>query len=78
MVDPVSSGDRERTFRWLKIGTVLLVGLSAGLISVQGDAGPMFVAGAALAGLVVGAALVWYLFPSVESIAPASERRYRK
>jgi len=78
VVDPVSGGDRERTFRWLKVGTVLLVGLSAGLISVQGGAGPGLVAGAALAGLVVGAALVWYLFPSVEAIAPASGRRYRE
>ena len=75
MVDPVSSADRARTLRRVKFGTVLLVGLSAGLISAQGGAAIELVAGSALAGLLVGGALVWYLFPDVDSIAPAARGR---
>lgn len=75
MVDPVSSADRVRTLRWVKLGTVLLVGLSAGLISVQGGAAVGLVAGSVLAGLLVGGALVWYLFPDADAIAPAARGR---
>ena len=78
MVDPISDADRARALRWAKIGLVLLVGISTGLISVQGDAPFEVVVGSIVAGLVVGAALVWYLFPDSDSIAPASSRRYRK
>lgn len=75
MVDPVSSADRVRTLRWVKLGTILLVGLSAGLISVQGGATMGLIAGSVLAGLLVGGALVWYLFPDADSIAPAARGR---
>lgn len=78
MVDPISRTDRVRTLRRLKIGTVLLVGLSAGLISVQGDASAELVAGAVGGGLLVGTALVWYLFPDADALAPASRRRFRE
>lgn len=75
MVDPVSSADRVRTLRWVKLGTVLLVGLSAGLISVQGGATIELAAGSTAAGLFVGGALVWYLFPDADAIAPAARGR---
>jgi len=75
VVDPVSSADRVRTLRWVKLGTVLLVGLSAGLISVQGGAAAGLIAGSVLAGLLVGGALVWYLFPDADAIAPAARGR---
>lgn len=78
MVDPISRSDRAKTLRRLKVGTVLLVGLSAGLISVQGDASLELVAGAVVGGLLLGAALVWYLFPDLEAIAPATEQRFRR
>lgn len=78
MAGPVSGDDRARTLRWLKLGTVVLVGLSAGSIAAQGGASVELIAGAALAGLLVGVALVWYLFPDAEALAPASKRRYRE
>ena len=78
MTGPVSDEDRERTMTRLKVGTVLLVGLSAGLITSQGDASPAVVAAAVVAGLLVGAALVRFLFPSIEQLAPASNREYRR
>ena len=78
MTGPVSNEERERTMTGLKMVTVLLVGLSAGLITSQGDASPVVVAAAVLSGLLVGAALVRFLFPSVEQLAPASNREYRR
>lgn len=78
MVDPISSAERSRTLRRVKIGTVLLVGLSAGLIAVQSGGSVEVIAGAVFGGTVVGAALVWYLFPDVDALAPASSRGYRK
>jgi len=78
MTGPVSDEERERTMTRLKVGTVLLVGLSAGLITSQGNASPVVIAAAVLSGLLVGAALVRFLFPSVEQLAPASNREYRR
>jgi hypothetical protein len=78
MVDPISDEERARTMLWAKVALVLLVGASAGLITSQGDASLEVVGGAIGVGLLVGAALAWYLFPSVEEISPASDRRYRK
>ncbi len=67
-----------RTFWLAKVGTVLLVGLSAGLMAVHGEAALGTVLSAVGGGLLVGTVLVWYLFPDVEAIAPASSHRYRK
>ena len=78
MTGPVSDEERERTMTRLKVVTVLLVGLSAGLITSQGNASLTVVAAAVLSGLLVGAALVRFLFPSVEQLAPASNREYRR
>ena len=78
MVDPISNDERARTLLWVKLATVLLVGLSAGLIAIQGDAPFEIILGAVGGGALVGAALVWYLFPDVDAIAPASSRRYRE
>ena len=78
MTGPISEEDRERTMGRLKIGSVLLVGLSAGLITSQGDASLRVVAVAVAAGLALGAVLVRYLFPSLEGLSPASDRDYRR
>ena len=78
MTGPVSDEERERTMTRLKVVTVLLVGLSAGLVTSQGDASLVVVAAAIVAGLLVGAALVRFLFPSIEQLAPASNREYRR
>ncbi|MFO7927937.1 MAG: hypothetical protein ACQET5_10950 [Halobacteriota archaeon] len=78
MVDPITNDDRKRTLRWAKLATVCLVGLSAGLISIQGEAAVELVAGSVLAGLLVGTGLVWYLFPGADELAPGAGQRYRK
>jgi cell division protein FtsW (lipid II flippase) len=78
VVDPVSEDDRRRTLWRAKIASVALVGGSAGLITLQGDAGLAAVAVAVVVGLCLGAALVWYLFPDLETLAPASGDRYRR
>ncbi|WP_335998585.1 hypothetical protein [Halorientalis halophila] len=63
MVGPVSNEDRAAFLRRAKVGFVLLVGGSAGLITFQGSPGLPVVAGAVVAGLVVGAALTYFAFP---------------
>ena len=78
MVDPVTDEDRERTMLYVKVALTVLVGLSAGLIASQGDASLETVAGAVLAGFVVGGSLAWYLVPDAAAVSPTSNRRYRK
>ena len=78
MSGPISQEDRERTMTRLKVGVVLLVGLSGGLITSQGEAAWTVVAAAVAGGLVVGATLVWLLFPDLEDVSPGTDREYRK
>ena len=78
MTGPISEEDRERTMGRLKIGSVLLVGVSSGLIPSQGDASLRVVVAAVVAGLALGVILVRYLFPSFEGLSPASDRDYRR
>lgn len=75
MVDPVSSEERSRFARRLKIGFVLLVGLSAGLITLQGDVGLVGFAVATVGGSVVGALLVWLAFPNREEFERGGRSR---
>lgn len=73
MVGPMSSEERAKGALRIKLGATALVGLSAGLITLQGDV-PLWMTGVAvLAGLVVGAALVWFVFPGTGEVR--SERR---
>lgn len=78
MAGPISDEDRRRTMTRLKVGVVLLVGASGGLITSQGDASLEVVVAAVAGGLLLGALLVWYLFPGLEALSPASNREYRK
>lgn len=67
MVGPsLSEEEQERSRLRLKAGFVLLVGGSAGMIAVQGDASLPIALGVVAAGLLLGVALVVYL----SSIAP--------
>ena len=61
MVRPTSDEDRRDAMNQLKIGIVLLVGASAGLIAFFGDGSLFEIAVAVGAGLVVGVALLAYL-----------------
>lgn len=62
MVGPLSDDQRRLGARRLQIGFVLLVGVSAGLISLQADPTPLQVAAAVLGGLALGVLLVAYLY----------------
>jgi membrane associated rhomboid family serine protease len=61
MVGPISQEERSAAMTRLKIGVVLLVGASGGLIALHGGAGPLVLVAATVGGLVVGGLLMWYL-----------------
>jgi len=73
MVGPISNRERQHFARKLKIGFVLLVALSGGLISLYGDASPLVALAATGGGVAVGVVLVWIAFPASSS----SDREYR-
>lgn len=54
-------GDDDGGQMQLKVGFVLLVGLSGGLTALQGDASLAVVGLATLGGALAGGLLVWYL-----------------
>jgi hypothetical protein len=75
MVGPMSSEERSEGAFKIKIGATLVVGVSMGLITLQGDV-PLWMTGVAvLAGLVVGAALVWFVFPGTGEVKSTRGRR---
>lgn len=63
MVGPRAEEERRSAYRRFQAGLVIVVGGSAGLIAVNGDAALPVVAAASLGGLVVGVVLVWQVFP---------------
>lgn len=73
MVGPISGDDRESAALRIKVAFSVLVGASAGLITLQGHPSLAVVAGAVLGGLAVGALLVRYVFPGTGEVV--SERR---
>ena len=69
MVGPVSDEERD-AFAWkIKVGFVLLVAFSAGLITLQADAGLVGFLAASGAGAAMGVLLVWIAFPDRERLA---------
>jgi membrane associated rhomboid family serine protease len=63
MVGPISSEERASFATKVKLGFTVLIGLSAGLVTLQGDPSPLIFVGAVVGGLVVGGLLVWFVFP---------------
>jgi membrane associated rhomboid family serine protease len=63
MVGPIPSEDRDSFTLRIKIAFALVIGASAGLITLQGDVSLAVTALAALGGTVVGALLTWFVFP---------------
>ncbi|MFP8955935.1 hypothetical protein ACLI4Y_04345 [Natrialbaceae archaeon A-CW3] len=61
MVRPRQSALDADSLRRMKIGFVLLVGLSGGMMAIQGGAPPLVIGLATLTGLLAGGALLWYL-----------------
>ena len=73
MVGPSTSDDERRTAALrFKAGFVLLVGLSGGLVAFSVGASTSEVAAVVVAGLLVGAALTWWLVRSYRQIRPRS------
>jgi lysozyme family protein len=52
---------RDDANRRLKLGFVALVAVSAGLVAFRANASPLALAGALLAGTVLGVALLWFI-----------------
>ena len=61
MVGPPSEAERRSSMNRLKAAIVVLVGASAGLVTLSGGGSPVQIAVAVVAGLLVGAALLAYL-----------------
>jgi hypothetical protein len=61
MVGPPSEEEKRGAMSRLKLGIVVVVGLSAGLITVSGGGSAVQVAVAVVAGLVLGIGLLGYL-----------------
>jgi hypothetical protein len=78
VVGPIPDAERGSFLRRVKAGFALLVGLSGGLMALQAEAGAVTVGVATLAGVGLGAALVWLAFPSRSEPDNRSEdRRFR-
>lgn len=63
MVGPLSDAERRSGLFRLKVTVTIIVGVSAGLMTLQGDAAVPVIAGAVAVGLVAGGVLAWYVFP---------------
>lgn len=61
MVGPPSDDEKREAMARLKIALVVLVGASAGLITLSGGGSVLEIGVAVVAGLAVGAALIAYL-----------------
>jgi hypothetical protein len=75
MVGPISDEERSSFTLKVKLGLTVLIGISAGLVTLQGDATLPIIAGAVLGGMVVGGALVWFVFPDGTTMTGKSGRR---
>ncbi|WP_435077300.1 hypothetical protein [Halococcus sp. AFM35] len=64
MVGPTTREERRSASRRLKLGFVALVGISGGLITLQGDVPLLLTLLAVLVGLLVGVVIVALAFPS--------------
>ena len=76
MVGPIPSAERDSLAFRVKVAFAFVIGVSAGLITLQGDV-PLAVTGlVTLLGLVFGVLVTWFVFPgSGESVRTESRRR---
>lgn len=71
MVGPsITKEKRDATNRRLKIGLVLLVGVSGGLVSLQADPTPVQIAAVVGVSLLIGAALTWFVVRTLKEFSP--------
>lgn len=64
----ISEDDRTTFSRRFRVGFVLLVAASGGLVTLQADPTPMQFGAAVVAGLVVGLALLGFLLRSARQL----------
>lgn len=71
MVGPsITKEKRDATNRRLKVGMVLLVGVSGGLVSLQADPTPAQIAAAVGVSLLIGVALTWFVVRTLKEFSP--------
>jgi hypothetical protein len=76
MVGPIPSAERESLAFRVKVGFSLVIGLSAGLITLQGDVSLAVTGLVTLLGLLFGVLVTWFVFPgSGETVRTDSRRR---
>ncbi|PSQ07712.1 hypothetical protein BRC93_15920 [Halobacteriales archaeon QS_5_70_15] len=78
MVGPIPSADRESLAFRVKVAFSLVIGASAGLITLQGDVSPAVTVAVALVGLVFGALVTWFVFPESGERARTDSRFRRR
>lgn len=78
MVEPVSDETRSEFARKARIGFVVLVGLSGGLIALQINAGLTGLLAATGIGIGVGILLVWIAFPDPGDLRPGDRTETRR
>ena len=76
MVGPISSADRESLAFRVKVAFSLVIGASAGLITLQGDVSLAVTGLVTLLGVVFGVLVTWFVIPgSGETARDGSRRR---
>jgi len=78
MVGSSTEENRSSLVRRLKMGIVLVVGLSMGLVALNGGAPLEFITLAVAAGLAVGVLLVRIVFPGTGEAEGLRRRRGRR
>lgn len=64
---PDLEAEKRRTLRRMKVGLILLLTASAGLIAVFAEAQPLEILAALGGGFVAGVVLQWVVFPTLDS-----------
>jgi len=77
MERPDVGAQRRRVLARVRRGTIGLVGASGGLVAVYADGSLPAIAAAAVAGVLLGAVLVWLALPNAEDVTPGRGGRNR-
>lgn len=75
MVGPISTEERQSKLQKIKIGIAVLVGVSMGLVALQGGASLPVIGGATVAGAALGGVLAWYVFPDADAYEGREDSR---
>jgi antibiotic biosynthesis monooxygenase (ABM) superfamily enzyme len=75
MVGPIPSTERDSLAFRVKVVFSVVIGLSAGLITLQGDVSLAVTALVTLLGLVFGVLLTWFVIPGSGETVRESRRR---